>query len=224
MSQDQSTAVLERLVSAGVLVETPDGAFTIDDKFAEKRTAIRKDLQADGRDVLDPKIADLDLPERVLADASALALFSPSLATDTAVSVAWSLKTFDRSVSTSGVPEGFVPLKFGEIESFVSQFEATIVYLWREKCDPCDLVRSDLEGLLEDGDFPDWMGRAAVYGPDCASELASAYDVGGAPTILFWVGDSIDCRFVGAKARETIEREIQTITELRRTPNETAGQ
>jgi thiol-disulfide isomerase/thioredoxin len=211
MGQSERVNPLDRLVSAGVLSTATDETVVLSDRFNDAREKARSSLDADGDESLDDELARLDLPERVLVDVAVLREFDPTLAVDTAVSVAWSLSMFDESTPTSGVPDGFVPVAGDEIEQFVSGFRASVLYCWREECPPCDLVRADLEALVDDGTVPAWMGRAAVYGPAAAAELSRAYDIGGAPTLLFWVGETIDCRYVGPKDRETMARELRTV-------------
>jgi thiol-disulfide isomerase/thioredoxin len=213
MSQKEVAELPQRLISTGAFVHMTDDTLGLSDEFTKTRAAIKRSIDAEVTAVLPPELAELELPTRVLADAGALLEFEPSLGVEAAVTTAWSLPMFDQSVPTAGVPEGFIPIRYEEIRPFVEQFPATALYFWREDCDPCDLVRDDLEVLVDEGGFPEWMGRAAMYGTDCAAELSAEFDVGGAPTLLFWVGDSIDCRFVGTKARETLAREIQTVAE-----------
>lgn len=213
MVQEGVEELPQRLISAGAFVHMMDDTIRLSDYFTEIRAAIRKAIDAEVTDVLPPELAELALPIRVLADAFALLKFEPSLGVEAAVTTAWSLPMFDQSIPTAGVPEGFSPIRYEEIRPFVAQFPATVLYFWKEDCEPCELVREDLEVLVDENQYPEWMGRAAVYGPDCAVGLSAEFDVGGAPTLLFWVGDSIDCRFVGPKARETLAHEIQIVAE-----------
>lgn len=211
MEQPERAGPLETLVSADVLTTTADDTYVLSTRFVDARERTQSSLDARGDEQLSESVGRLPLPDRILVDVAVLREFEPALDLDTAVSIAWSLSLFDDSVSTSGVPGGFVPVNPDEIEQFVSSFRASVIYCWREECDPCDIVRADLEALVDDGTFPGWMGRGAVYGPAGAATLSDAYEIGGAPTLLFFVGDSVDCRYVGAKDRETVARELRTV-------------
>lgn len=211
MEQPERADQLETLVSAGVLSTTSTDTYTLSTQFVDARGRTQSPLEADGDEALSEAVARLDLPTRLLVDVAVLHGFDPTVELDTAVSIAWTLSLFDESIPTAGVPDGFVPVMPDEIETFVSSFRASVLYCWREECDPCEVVRADLESLVDEGAFPAWVGRGAVYGPDGAAELSKAYDIGGAPTLLFFIGDRIDCRYVGAKDRETVARELQTV-------------
>lgn len=109
---------------------------------------------------------------------------------------------------SDGVPESFFAVHGDLLRLLIEVHPAAIVYVWRHECDPCDLVRQDLDELFEHP--PDDLALFAVYGPDWAELLAREYDVGGGPTVLFTLNGTVDCRLVGAYDPDVLKREIET--------------
>ena len=100
-----------------------------------------------------------------------------------------------------------------QLESFLDAHPASIVYCWREDCEPCDAVRRHLEDLRERGAIPDGIGLGAIYGPDNARVLSEEYDIGGSPTTLFCSGTRIESRCVGNPGPNGLQREIDLLAE-----------
>jgi thiol-disulfide isomerase/thioredoxin len=109
-----------------------------------------------------------------------------------------------------GSPDGYQPVYGDRLPLFLDIAPAAIVYVWRDECAPCDLMRADLETFV--GTLPDHVGLYSVYGPDDAAVLAEEYGVTGGPTTLFCKDGVVDCRLVGSRTPEVIAHEIAHIT------------
>jgi hypothetical protein len=90
------------------------------------------------------------------------------------------------------------------------------VYVWREECRPCDIVREWFEELFPEP--PDDIGLYAVYGPDWAETVKEQFDVTVGPTTLFVVDGRVDCRHIGARTKASVEKEIENIRTLSSAP------
>lgn len=116
------------------------------------------------------------------------------------------------AVPIAGSPEAFTPIQPQKVpfaQYFIRKF---IVYVWRDDCDPCDLVREDFDEFYGEEE-PD-MGLFSTYGPDGSKLLYEEYDVGGGPTTLFFVDGRIDIRLIGAQQPSVLEHTIEEHREL----------
>lgn len=215
------------LVDAGVLVAAEDGeTFSLSERFVDERReakgrfesageAERAELLADALDVeAVPEALErvLDSPA-VLADYETVAAFLPGLEHAKRVGVLNVLGGLRRSrPPDEGAPEAFLPVHGDRLPALVRLQRAAVVYVWREDCDPCDLVREDLEEIFDDRPPEDLM-LYAVYGPEWAEELHDAFDVGGAPTTLFVRDGEVDARLLGAHPRTALENEVGILRE-----------
>lgn len=139
----------------------------------------------------------------------ALADFIDDLGFDWAVQLVLIVQWFDQHPpKTSGVPDGFLPILGDQIPVIMQLYSPGILYVWREDCDPCDIVREDFESLLDD---PDDLGLFAVYGPVHAELLNDQYNVVGGPTTLFFADGQIITRLQGAFSRKVLDNEIEKI-------------
>lgn len=112
----------------------------------------------------------------------------------------------------SGAPEGFLPVH-GDMLSPLFRFSPRgIVYVWRDDCPPCRVMREELTRAFasSDGD----LARFAVFGPDWSEFLQERFDVLGGPTTLFMQGRRVDLRLLGVHTADEIERESTTLREL----------
>jgi hypothetical protein len=217
MAVDVSGSV-ERLLAEGVLVETEAGlqpAAAFSRRRDEQRTALADPdaLESARQEYAEFVAEDTELGPAVLADARAVTETTPDIDDEVGLQFALLLDRLDGDDPVSGVPEGFLPITGDEIDRYLAEFPESVLYFWREDCAPCEDVRADLEGLLEAGDIPDHVGRAAVYGPGSAQLIHERYDVAVAPTILFAANGTIDSRYVGPKTREAYRAEIEIISE-----------
>lgn len=112
---------------------------------------------------------------------------------------------------SNGTPDGFFQVTGEQLEPLLQLNEKAVVYVWRDDCDPCDLVREDLEAVLEDA--PSDVALLSVYGPDCTEHLYEEYAIVGAPTVLFMMQGHVDARLQRARPRVVYEAEIQNLRE-----------
>ena len=131
---------------------------------------------------------------------------------DDTVAVLCALEQFyQESLPTGGIPEPFLPVRGARLEGLTSLYSSSIVYVWLEDCDPCELVKADFEALLDPP--PESIALFAVYGPDCASLLHDTFAVDGGPTTLFMHHDRVETRLQGAVPRAVLESEIEKLLE-----------
>jgi len=132
---------------------------------------------------------------------------------ETLVPTALVVQAFERSLPpVSGVPEGFVPILGNQLESVIRLHGRTIIYVWREECPPCDVMKEDLEEL--DSELVRDIGQFAVYGPKWAAHLQKTYDVTGGPVCLFAADGTVQSRLYGSHYPDVIESEIRSLSEL----------
>jgi len=112
---------------------------------------------------------------------------------------------------TEGVPDFFLPVQGDQLATLLQFAPRSIVYVWQADCEPCDLMRETFEEVL--GEESADVALFAVYGPDAAEFLYEEYDVAGAPTTLFMLGDRVDSRLHGAHYPQAIEGELATIAD-----------
>lgn len=117
---------------------------------------------------------------------------------------------FQRGVPPSGgAPSSFVPVHGDRLNLLLQLYDRVIIYIWRENCNPCDIVRQDFEDIFDSPS--EELALLAVHGPESASFLYEEFDVGGAPTTLFAVDGRIDSRLLGSVRREAMLEEIDII-------------
>lgn len=223
----QADDLIGDLVDADVLVADEEGeAFSLSERFAGDREAARRRYESAEETERAALLADalgveavpaalervLDTPA-VLADYETVTAFLPDLEHTGRVGVLNVLGTLRRGTPPDeGAPEAFLPVHGDRLPALVRLQRAAIVYVWREDCDPCDLVRGDFDELFDDRPPEDLM-LYAVYGPDWAEELYEAFDVAGAPTTLFVKDGEVDARFLGAHTRTALENEVGILRE-----------
>jgi thiol-disulfide isomerase/thioredoxin len=225
MSNRISESVNE-LFSQGILTQTDEGVKP-SEKFAQKRAEHRQMLN--DSDVLEsvyeeyasfaPDSCEPD--SELLSNVLAVNSETSQLSNKMCFSIGLLLDRLDNKNHLSGVPEGFVPIAGPEIEKYLTEFPTSVLYFWREECPPCDKVRETFEQLLNSNDIPEFVGRAAIYGPDSAQFIQDRYDVAAAPTVLFTVKGQVDSRYVGPKPTCAFRSELETIVEIHN--NTTSG-
>jgi thiol-disulfide isomerase/thioredoxin len=109
----------------------------------------------------------------------------------------------------AGVPEGFVPVLGAQLDSVIALHRQALVYVWREDCPPCEVMREDLETL--DAELTDDVGQFAVYGPNWATQLEQTYDVTGGPVLLFAADGAVRSRLYGSQYSTVIESELRSL-------------
>lgn len=217
-------ATLERLIEAGVLVETDDGgSITLDPGFVETRTHYLEVASDLDDEALERTLAsDVDgsarLPndrrERVEMLASCLAVGDhvEDLPDAHRLQLLSVLDGFsDPHPRDEGAPEAFVAVTGDQLKSFLRTSKRAVVYVWRDDCPPCEVTAEDLSELFPDS--PDDLALLAVFGPDYP-DVMDAFGVVGAPTILFVLDGAVDARLQGPQYPEVIENEVETLREL----------
>lgn len=214
--------IYARLREGGVLEQSTDERLVFTDRFSENRERYRETVAAfdddayaaaaeeytDGRDDLSAEELDADL----LADAMAVHETCSSVGPTTSTSVALAIERSETARSRP-IPDGFLSLSADEIPPFLAQHPVSVLYFWRDDCEPCEDVKADFEDLLGEDRIPPTVGLGAVYGPDFVTKLREEYDVGAAPTVLFCSGNSIESRFVGNPGRRALRHEIDALTD-----------
>jgi hypothetical protein len=108
---------------------------------------------------------------------------------------------------TGGTPDGFLAVRGDRLPALVEFVRHGVVYVWREDCDPCDVMVeqfAELDNGVGDAVF------LSVYGPPWAAELHDSFEVAGAPTTLFLANGRVDSRLMGAYEADVIETELET--------------
>lgn len=118
------------------------------------------------------------------------------------------------SSPTDGTPDAFLPVDGNRLPLLLSVYDRAIVYIWREDCPPCDVMRDEFNEIFPSP--PDDLALLSVYGPDCAKLLQEEYGVTGGPVTLFVLHGKVDARLNGAQYREVIETEIEKHREIGR--------
>jgi thiol-disulfide isomerase/thioredoxin len=221
---DDPEQLLDRLVEADVLVELSEDRLEPSSAFRRERQASRGTLESDGASSLRSAYDDVagvdpaSLTDDLLADAAAIRRLDGDLDRRDALVAADALERFVDESIAEGVPEGFVPVRAGEVLSFLDRHEASVLYFWGDDCDPCEAVRLEFEGLVREGRVPDDVALGAVYlGRDAeitqadVDLIADEWQVASVPTTLFFAGQTIDTRLIGAKKAGHFEREIEIL-------------
>lgn len=230
--RSEADQLLDRLVDANVLAVASDDELELSETFAadlEEGDAFFRENADDARDALRSVSAGesmtlkalltfgADCPE-LLAEYLTLAE-STELTHDERLRVLPFLGTFRPDVPPeTGVPEPCIAIDGERLPFVVSMFRTAIVYVWKEECPPCDLVRGDLEALFEHP--PDDHGLFAVHGPSAAEFLYEEYRVDGAPTTLFFLDGEVDVRLRGAESSAVLEAEVEKLRKLAERPAE----
>jgi len=109
---------------------------------------------------------------------------------------------------TTGTPEGFLPVRGDRVPALVEFIRHGAVYVWRDDCDPCDVMAEQFATL--DDQVTEEAVLLSVYGPDWGERLNDAFSVAGAPTTLFIAKGSVDSRLVGPYESDIIAAELET--------------
>lgn len=118
------------------------------------------------------------------------------------------------SLPTDGTPDAFLSVDGNRLPFLLSVYDRAIVYIWRNDCPPCDIMRDEFNEIFTSP--PDDLALLSVYGPDCAKLLQEEYGVTGGPVTLFTLHGRVDARLNGAQYPEVIETEIEKHRELGR--------
>jgi len=218
---------IERLEADGIIERSEDGdgdgdGYRLDPSFVELIQAYEGEIeQTDGnltterfREFLPARAPVPDgiggLDPTVLAEyCAAMELVDDERE---GIAVMAILDQFRDPPPVDGSPSAFLPVRGDRLPFLLAGYEAGIVYVWREDCPPCDVMKEDFEDVFESQ--PDDLLLVSVYGPECPVLLDERFDVVGAPTVLFVRDGRVDSRMVGARERTAIESEIETLRDL----------
>jgi len=213
--------LLETLIESGLLTEVDDGAIQLSTEFESQVGKYHDRIITDTADVTEI-VAQVGTPTRHVAGLASAAAEDPELVArylavrDLAEPLEFveSVRVLvlldqltDPASRTGGSPESFLSIPGERLPAMLTIFPLTIVYIWREQCPECDVMREALDTVFEGGH--DQFTLLSVYGPKCAELLESRYEVVGGPTTLFVVDGEIDCRLQGAHVQDVIKKEIR---------------
>lgn len=217
---DDFERLLDDLVEAGVFEPAEDGALRPTPSFRRAREAGRREAAAMDGPTFDAAVADFATADGVdasavdvatLGDAMAVHDVAGSVARERSLLAALALARVEETGALAGVPDGFVRVDGEDVDGFMASHPASVVYFWREDCDPCDGVRACFETMLAEGEIPETIGLGAVYGPASPDRFRERYQVSVAPTTLFCVDGRIDSRIVGNPGPEAFRVEVGMI-------------
>jgi len=210
-----------RLQESGSIEDTGDGTFRLTEEFHSIVKEHEDDLQDVDGDV-DGVSAAVDLDEQYVEQvAGNAALLARWLALeqqgdfdreDVPKLLVFLTHVEEFGEEITGVPEPFTPVPGDRVAGLVNFHPRAIIYVWREECRPCDIVKEWFEELFPEP--PDDIGLYAVYGPDWAETVQEQLDVTVGPTTLFVVDGKVDCRHIGARTKASLEKEIENLRML----------
>lgn len=214
---------LDPLIDGDVLA-TADGSLALTEAYTSSVAERSRRLEAADTDQL---VAHLDeaadsLPAgqtltavatenpRFVAELLTVAEFTDLDSADAICRAAIALHELEaENPNRKGVPTGFLPVALSDLSNYLAVMSASIVYVWREDCEPCKAVKAEYEAIQ--AEIPASIAQFAVYGPAAASRLHDEYSVEGAPVSLFMVNDRVDVRHTGTHGRDAILGEVETL-------------
>lgn len=219
--------LIDRLIENEVLREDKEtDSLTFSDPFqeqlAQRKTAVDEREPEEVDDVLGETYGwelglsrfETGVGQAVLAVLESLDEFTSAETSAQFPLVAPLLTQLDRGVPpASGAPSSFYPIDGDLMWVLTRVSDKSLVYIWRENCEPCDIMREEFDDILGGESNEDFL-CLAVYGPDWAPLLAEEFEVRGGPTTLFVVNGTVDARLVGAQYRQVIETEIDKLGDI----------
>lgn len=207
-------ALLSTLTDEKV-VETVGDEVRLTDAFRKRRGQLQSAV-ADGEQSFDDveaacEMVATEVDDHLVSTAAAVADsadFDPTSAAASALALA----RIENPPRDGGTPEGFTAIRGEEVEAFLARNPKSILYFWGQDCDPCAVVKADLEELQAENRIPSDLGLAAVCGDDCYGLIREKYDVAAAPTTVFCTNGGPDARLIGAHQKATVASEIEIIT------------
>jgi len=217
MEVDDVEELVDEFVASGVLEHTGDRGLRVTGTFGEHRDEYREqaasltdaEFEARVEEYAGGGAAEVaDVDQQTLGDAMAIFHATEDVSRQQCLTGALALQTLEATTAEQ-LPDGFLALGGDDIERFIQQSPAAIVYFWREDCGPCSAVEEHFEELLDADAVPEHVALGAVYGPDAVDLIREQYDVTVAPTVLFCSDGTVESRIVGNKGQESLEREIK---------------
>lgn len=208
------------LFDAGVLT-TVDGEVTLTERFEESveshlaafegrstdELATELRGRVDNEVAVDALAALGDDEPRMIAELCALSdCLEPDDDTDW-LRLLPPLRLFRSDVSRpDGVPESFVPVPATLLPQLTRVYSPTLVYVWLEDSEKCDLAKRDLETVFEE---PQGVMPFAVFGPAHREFLDREYDLTAGPALLFMRDGVVEARLYGAHGPGTVQTELE---------------
>lgn len=112
----------------------------------------------------------------------------------------------------SGTPNAFIQVPASQLELLLALKKKSIVYIWRNECESCELMKEDLNEL-----FPkpiEELGLYAIYGPNWAEQLQDHYAVMGGPATLFFINNQVNSRLYGAHRKSKLKKEVEIFRDI----------
>lgn len=202
-------ALLERLSDVGVVENTGDDV-SLTASFADRKAAIeRGEVAVDGPAWLEAADLDRDLRPAVRA----IDAVDGDLSREETVAAARVVERIENPPVSSGVPEGFVPLRDEDLNGFLRDHRCSVVFVWKEGSSSCERMRETLDGVCDLPTVDERTGLGSICVADASELLRERYDVGLLPTTLFCVGERVDSRVIGPREFDVVEREIEIVSE-----------
>jgi thiol-disulfide isomerase/thioredoxin len=213
---------LNDLVTADVITEADDRAsIRLTTTFRENLKTEQKAISTPddevftnvAREITDDEDDAQSLVEDhtdLIASFRALSSFNIDLPPAERILIVVILSQLDRGFApSSGTPTYFLPVYGDQLEFLFQGCKRAIIYVWRNDCDPCDVMKEEFEMIFANP--PDDLVLIGVYGPESAALLEQKYNVVGGPTTLFVFNGQINARLQGSHHRKVIENEIQIL-------------
>ena len=201
-------SLIDTLVTADVLAVTDDDALRRTASFEDREFALRDAPDEQTASPNDP-VEDALVGHDLLATYRTVTEFAEVDDTD-ALRAVLLLARLDRAEPPDeGVPGAFTPLDGDLLDLVLLLTERAIVYVWRDDCPPCDVMREEFDDIFPEP--PDDVSLFAVFGPDWAVHLQEQYDVVGGPSTLFMIGTRVDVRLQGGQHRAVIDNELEKL-------------
>jgi hypothetical protein len=219
-------AMLDELIEGGLLAERDGGAelhltdhITRDLEDERRRleeadlNTVRRELD-DGADIVDCLLDGANPPDGMLPHYLAARNHLDQAEPEIWLRLATVLFQLDEGMPPiDGVPAPFLPVTGRTLEVFQTVYPASIIYIWRHDCGPCEEIRRHFETIFSETN-PDGFALFGIYGPDWAEILHERYEVVGGPTTLFTINDSVDLRIQGGCSQQYLEEEVETFRAL----------
>jgi len=226
MSEAEARSLLESLNRTDVLRETGD-KLQLSPGTWERYDGFVDELEDSGSDPLGIEnelpalsriIETADLAEEGRTHYSALGLLVTELGLNEAIDLLKAVVFLDQFFHTprteDGTPTEAVPISMIQFRFLTHAHPKSVVYIWRDDCEPCDQMKTALDAVFADTDPETEIPLFSLFGPTNAQDLHEEYDVDGAPTTLFMKDGDVDSRLQGAQFESVIRSELNTLRTL----------